>query len=99
MVLRSIFQDEKRKRDSLGLMKREDKRLLESLAVPRGAKLVFVDATEFPGTVQASGSYNIDGDKAPVSIALSGGEKESAGFTVEGEASNRQAATRSWATR
>ena len=53
----------------------------------RGAKLIFVDANEFPDGVLASGRYKIDGDKVSVSVALFEGEKEIATFTFEGLAS------------
>ena len=45
-------------------MRRVDERLREAPAAPRGAKLVFVDAAEFPGALQTAGRYHQDGDKA-----------------------------------
>ena len=87
VLLRSVFQLEKPARDSLGLSKRINDRLREASMAPRGAQLVIVDADEFPGGVQASGRYKIDGDQVTVSVTLFEGEKETAAFTVEGEAS------------
>ena len=86
IVLRASFQDEKRVRDVLGLSKLVDDRLREASSAPRGAKLVFVDAAEFPGALLAAGRYKQDGDKVTVSVTLFEGEKEVALFTVEGAA-------------
>ena len=85
VLIRSAFQLEKPARDSLGLTKLIDDRL-RATAGARGAKVVFVDAAQFPGGVQASGRYKIDGAKATVSVTLFEGEKELAAFTVEGAA-------------
>jgi uncharacterized caspase-like protein len=87
VVLRSSFQEEKRARDGLGLTKRVNEHLRDASAQVRGAKLVFVDAEDFPGALQAAGRYKVDGDKVIVSVSLYEGEKELAAFTVEGEAS------------
>ena len=84
VVLRSSFQEEKRVRDSLGLTKRVDDRLREASAAPRGAKLVFFDAMDFPGAMQAAGRYKIEGDNVTVAVTLFQGEKEAAEFTVVG---------------
>ena len=88
VLIRSVFQLDKPARDSLGLTKLIDTRL-RATAGERGAKLVFVDAAEFPGGVQASGRYKIDSDQVTVIVTLYEGEKELAAFTVEGVA-NKQ---------
>ena len=85
VVLRCSFQEEKRVRDGLGLTKRVNERLREASAVARGAQLVFVDAEDFPGAVQAAGRYKVDGGKVTVSVTLFEGDKEIAAFTTEGE--------------
>ncbi len=86
MVIRSSFQLERPARDSLGLSKRIDERLTAASAVTRGAKLVFVDTSDFPGGVQPSGRYKIDGDKVTVSGNLFDGDKDLGSFTAEGAA-------------
>ena len=87
VVLRSSLQEELRTGDRLALTRRVDERLREASSAPRGAKLVFVDAAEFPGALLAAGRYKQDGDKVTVSVTLFEGEKEIALFTVEGAAS------------
>ena len=87
VVLRANFQDEKRVRDVLGLSKLVDDRLREASAAPRAAKLVFVDAAEFPGALLAAGRYKQDGDKVTVRVTLFEGDKEKATIVVEGTAS------------
>ena len=83
VVLRSSFQEDKRARDGLALTRRVDDRLREASAALRGAKLVFVDAAEFPGGVQATGRYTQKGDKVTVNVTLLDGDKEVAAFTIE----------------
>jgi WD40 repeat protein/uncharacterized caspase-like protein len=88
VVLRSSpasFQLEKPARDSLGLSKKIDERLSEAAAA-RGARFVFVNADEYPGGVQPSGRYQVEGDKVTVNVSLFQGEKEVAKFTVTGAA-------------
>lgn len=87
VLLRSIFQLEKPARDTLGLSKLVNERLRASSVTPHGAKLVFVDAEDFPGGVQPSGRYKIDGDKVAVSISLFVADKELAAFAINGLAS------------
>jgi WD40 repeat protein/Flp pilus assembly protein TadD len=88
VVLRCSFQEEKRVRDRLGLTMRVNERLREASAAARGAKLVFVDAEDFPGALQAAGRYKAEGDRVTVSVTLFEGEKEAASFTIEGTAEN-----------
>ena len=87
VVLRAVFQLEKVARDSLGLSKRINDRLREASAAARGAKLVYVDADEFPGAMLVGGRYKVEGDKVTVSVTLFEGEQEKAAFTLEGAAS------------
>jgi WD40 repeat protein len=84
VVLRSNFQDEEQLRDGLNLARRVDARLRDASASARGGRLVFVDADEFPGGVQAAGRYTINGDKVTVSVTLFEGEKKGKPFTVSG---------------
>lgn len=56
---------------------------LREASSARGAKLVYVDAEEFPGSVQLSGRYKIEGDKATVNVSLFVGDKELAAFMIE----------------
>ena len=86
VVLRASFQSDKQARDSLGLSKLVNANL-QTASSACGAKLVFVDAEEFPGAVLVGGRYKIDGDKATVSVSLFAGEKERAAFVIEGVAS------------
>ena len=67
-MLRSVFQLEKVARDSLGLSKRINERLREASAAARGAKLVFVDADDFPGALLVGGRYKVEGDKVTVTV-------------------------------
>lgn len=85
VVIRCSFQEEKRVRDTLNLAKRVNDRLRDSSSTPRGAKLVFVDAEEFPGGIQAAGRYKIADGRVKVSVTLFDGEKEISQFTLEGE--------------
>ena len=85
VLFRSSFQEEARTRDGLGLGRRVNDRLQDASAAPGGAKLVFVDADDFPGGIQATGRYKVEGGKATISVTLFAGDKE-VKFTVEGTA-------------
>ena len=64
-----------------------DQRSAARGVAPRArSQLVFVDADDFPGAVQAAGRYKIDGDKVTVSVTLFEGDKELAAFTIAGAA-------------
>jgi len=86
VLLRAVFQLEKPARDSLGLSRGVNDRLRQASSAARGARLVFVDADEFPGGVEVSGRYKIDGDKVTVSVSLFQGGRELPPFSVEGAA-------------
>jgi hypothetical protein len=84
LLLRCNLQDEKRVRDHLGLGPKVDERL-RSATAGRGAKLVFVDAGEFPGAHELAGRYQVKGNKVVVRLTLFKGEDEVARFTAEGD--------------
>ena len=86
VLLRSSFQEEARALDGLALSRRVDTQLENASAAPRGAKLVFVPASEFTGGILTAGRYKVEGDKATVSVTLFKEDKELAKFTVEGKA-------------
>ncbi len=86
VVLPSVFQLEKPARDSLGLTKLVNARLREASATPRGARMVYVDADDFPGGVQPSGRYKVEAGQVTVSVSLFEGDKELAAFSVAGTA-------------
>ncbi len=68
VLFRSNFQEEVRTRDVLGLGRRVNDRLQDASAAPRGAKLVFVDTDDFPGGIQTTGRYKVEGDKVTVTV-------------------------------
>ena len=84
VLIRASFQDDQRVRDVLDLSKRVNDRLKDESATPRGAKLVFVDADNFPGALQLAGRYKQKGELVTVNMTLFQGENEVAAFTVEG---------------
>ena len=86
MLLRANFQDEQQMIDVLGLSKRVDDRLRVASSLPRGAKLIFVDAAEFAGALRVGGRYKDEGDKVTVTVKLFEGTKEIAAMSVEGAA-------------
>src|SRR5207237_680659 len=86
VVLRSSFQEDVRARDGLNLTQRVDEQLRQASAQARGARLVFLDAADFPGALQVAGRYKRQGDKVSVSASLYPGDKDVAAFTVEGAA-------------
>jgi len=85
VVLRSVFQLEKPAVDSLKLSKLINDRLREASSAPRGAKLVYVDAEDFPGALLVTGRYKVEDGKVTVTITLFTGVKAAGEpFTVEG---------------
>jgi len=85
LLLRATVQDETRARDILGLGKRVNERLRAASSSGRGAALVYVDATEFPGAVEVGGRDTVAGDKVTFSVILFVGDKDLASFQVEGD--------------
>jgi hypothetical protein len=83
LVLRALVTEEARVRDGLGLGKRLNERLRD-VASDRGAALVFVDASEFPGAIEVGVRYKA-GDRVTGTVTLFAGEKELAAFRVEGD--------------
>jgi WD40 repeat protein len=84
LVLRCSLQDEVKVRDHLGLSKRVNERLREASASGRSAKLVFVEAEEFPEAYGLTGRYRLVGETVTVTLTLFHGADEVARFKVEG---------------
>ena len=84
VIVKVNLQDEDQVRDVLGLANRVNDRLRDASAVPRGAKLVFVDSDVYPGGYLATGRYKQSGDKVVVTLKLFEGEKLIATITAEG---------------
>jgi hypothetical protein len=88
LVLPSNFQDAVRLKDTLALKAEVDKQFRNLAAVNRGAKVVFIDAAEFPGALEVAGRYEVSGGNVTVEVRVFGGQKEAAKFTVAGNAGN-----------
>lgn len=84
LLLRCSLQDELKVRDHLGLSKRVNERLREASASGRSAKLVFVEAEEFPDAYGLTGRYRLAGENVTVTLNLFRGAEEVASFKVEG---------------
>ena len=85
VMLRTNFQEEEGYRDTLGLAKYADERLMEESV--RGPKTspVFIDAEEFPDACQLFGRYKMDGKKVIVNVNLFKGRTKMASFSVSGD--------------
>jgi WD40 repeat protein len=85
LVLRAIVQEEARARDSLELSNRINERLRSASSSGRGAALVYLDATAFPGAIAVGGRYKVVGNKVTLAATMFVGEKDLASFQVEGD--------------
>ncbi len=85
LVLRSNFQDEDRLDDVIGLKKSVDRRLRDASLGGQAAKVVFVDAGEFPGAYRLAGRYAVSGDTVSVRLKVFRDDTEVATLKVEGD--------------
>ncbi len=84
LVLRCSLQDEVKVRDHLGLSKRVNERLRQASTAGRSAKLVFIEAEDFPDAYELAGRYRVSGDAVTVTLSLFRGEAEIARINVDG---------------
>lgn len=85
LVLRASFQDEVRVRDHLNLTRQVNALLRDRSTRGRDAKLVFVDAAEFPGACELVGRYRVADGLVTVTALLSQGDAVLARFEVSGK--------------
>lgn len=86
VAVRSVFQDERRLRDHLGLAVLVDAHLRDVSARGEAAPLVFFDVPAFAEAIQVTGLYIVDGASVRVRARIFRGEAEVGAFEVEGAA-------------
>ena len=85
LVLRTVFQEEQTFDDVLGLANKVDEHLRGVEVRGKETGMVFVDARQMPDSYRVAGRYQVDGDKATVSINLFQDKKRIRQFTITGK--------------
>lgn len=85
LILQSRFQDANRFIDHLGIEKKVNELLIQLSYGNRDAKMVFVDASEFPDAYSIVGQYSINNNSINLNVKIFKGQEEKKGFNMTGD--------------
>ena len=90
MFIRSIFQDEIKPVDSLGLGRTINSLFRNLTANAHGSPIVFIDSDDLPDAFQLAGRYQRKGDQLEIRANIYRGQNELAEFSLTGDLNNTE---------